>query len=335
MASDGASKDYKFGQKNNWRRAVWNDVLSRTKGREKRECILYLAGPQDLDRTVAMSKGVPGVNLVAIDRAGANVTRARKSGGVAIQGDIHDVLWNWPESRPVCAVLLDFCCGLEVSAAFAMEAVMTRPSMRGVVMMANFMRGRDPSTNKLRSLMASYGDEGGSYLGVCARHRGLQALQLCWVNSMRRRGKPVEEWKRSVWVEFIGRHSPVFRSYRSGPLVMDSVVCQSGVAPEWQVEWLAQRQQRRDEIDAARAKIAKAKGLGVDTSELEASLDEWERDFAASCSKVAVAVEEYDQGMREWRRLYRSNKTVRSRISAAMALRTMRQNGTWPQRKAG
>lgn len=63
----GATRDYDVGPKNHWRRTIWNEILRRTAGQEKEKLILYLAGPQDLDRKVALQKGVPDQNLVAID----------------------------------------------------------------------------------------------------------------------------------------------------------------------------------------------------------------------------------------------------------------------------
>jgi hypothetical protein len=63
----GATRDYDVGRKNHWRRTIWNEILRRTAGQEKQNVVLYLAGPQDLDRTVALQKGVPDQNLVAID----------------------------------------------------------------------------------------------------------------------------------------------------------------------------------------------------------------------------------------------------------------------------
>jgi hypothetical protein len=76
----GATHDYDVGPKNNWRRTIWNEILRRTDGQEKEKLILYLAGPQDLDRKVALQKGVPDQNLVAIDVVMDNVTRVREEG---------------------------------------------------------------------------------------------------------------------------------------------------------------------------------------------------------------------------------------------------------------
>jgi hypothetical protein len=146
--SAGATRDYKKnGRKNNWRRTIWNDVLGRTGGREKRELILYLTGPQDIDRVIAVSKGVPSLNLIGVDLSTKNAKRARRAGVPAIAGDILEVLSAWP-NRPVCAVLLDFCSGLEPWHQDLFKWLAFGP-FRSAVVMANFQRGRDARTSKI------------------------------------------------------------------------------------------------------------------------------------------------------------------------------------------
>jgi len=156
MAKKGATKNYGFGQKNNWRRTIWNEVLSRTAGKEKHQPILYLAGPQDMDRQIAIEKGVPPQNLIAIDRDTANVNSVRDGKAPAIQGDIIDVLWSWPESRPACAVMLDFCCGITWDVAGVYDAFQRKP-LRNAIVMVNFMRGRDAWSNSMREMLSEAG----------------------------------------------------------------------------------------------------------------------------------------------------------------------------------
>jgi hypothetical protein len=75
----GATRDYDVGPKNHWRRTIWNEILRRTAGQEKENLILYLAGPQDLDRKVALQKGVPDQNLVAIPKDTGGVYEQRQT----------------------------------------------------------------------------------------------------------------------------------------------------------------------------------------------------------------------------------------------------------------
>lgn len=260
----GSNRNYKVGPKNNWRRTIWNEVLARTAGREQTELVLYLAGPQDLDREIAEEKGVPRQNLVAIDKSLANVTMVRSGKGApAIQADIYEVLSSWPNDRRVCAVLLDFCCGLELK-AIGVYDTLERPALRSAVVMVNFMRGRDPLTNAIRARLTdpdSYpmspvhmiGGESTFYLSE--KHRALQFLSLhaieLWQALERQHGlaalgavgisldsaRAVElgfsadeqsELMRSAWMVFANRIfvalSPRFFSYKSGSLTFDSAV---------------------------------------------------------------------------------------------------------------
>lgn len=148
----GARKNYKFGQKNNWRRTVWNEVLRRTNGREKDEPILYLAGPQDLDRAIALEKGVPSQNMIAIDLSAENVAAVREKKVPAVAADIHDVLRSWPKNRPVCAVILDYCSGL-TPANIDVYDMFEREPLRNAVVLVNFQRGRDSFTNAIRQAL--------------------------------------------------------------------------------------------------------------------------------------------------------------------------------------
>jgi hypothetical protein len=186
MAKTGSNRDYKSGPKNNWRRSVWNEVLSRTNGREKTEFVLYLAGPQDLDREIAISKGVPAENLIGIDWDQRNVKGVTGKRGCAVAGDALDVLWSWPENRPVCAVLLDFCSGIEFNNAAIYDAF-EKKSLRNAVVMVNFMRGRDPWSNPIRDIQRQAGlmnplwceDASGEMQIVAdASHRGAQFLKF-------------------------------------------------------------------------------------------------------------------------------------------------------------
>lgn len=256
MAS-GARKNYKFGQKNNWRRTVWNEVLRRTNGREKAEPILYLAGPQDIDRAIAVDKGVPEQNLIAIDRDIANVASVRKEKQPALHGDLREILASWPESRPVCAVLIDFCCGLTMDAIDVYDLLERKP-FRNAVVMVNMMRGRDAWSNEMREQIAGgaedyfdmlmavstweYGPQGPPGAECLnEKHRALIWLVYhaidWWATASRYAAKHVagfpgyeEGYEDAAGIMMAGRYfktaDPHFYSYRSGALCFDSVVFQ-------------------------------------------------------------------------------------------------------------
>lgn len=229
--ADGACKDYKFGQKNNWRRAMWNQVLLRTKGKEKTLPILYLAGPQDIDREVACQKGVPSGQMIAIDRSFDNVSRIREGGESAIHADAIEVLLSWPSDRPVAAVLLDFCCGLSRALVLKLNRAVNRPPFAGAVIMVNFMRGRDADSNGIRSAMSEIGNPCLTVNGVrhdSAKHRALQFLLSWWIHLFARSGRAVGEDAEDVFNEFVQAglrvQVPWLWSYQSGNLVFDSAV---------------------------------------------------------------------------------------------------------------
>jgi hypothetical protein len=253
----GATKDYRFGQKNNWRRTVWNEVLRRTDGREKTEPLLYLAGPQDIDRAIGVSKGVPPQNLIAIDTNSQNVQLVRDARAPAVCGDVVDVLWSWPEHKSVCAVLLDFCSGVTWDVAGVYDAFARKP-LRNAVVLVNFMRGRDQWSNQTRTLLTDcglltplwkQGRHGEPELVLDdTKHRGYQFLLFHaldtlmsasgWGSAAAEDGKmpfvyPELDAKGNADPTFVamvcrilGGMRPRFLSYRSGVLTFDSAIFQ-------------------------------------------------------------------------------------------------------------
>lgn len=248
MAKRGSGRDYKFGAKNNWRRAGWNEILRRTEGRERHEPILYLAGPQDLDRQVASQKGVPDQNLIAIDTEQSNIDAVRSGKGPAVRADVLDVLWSWPQRRAVCAVLLDFCSGIESKNVGIYDAFEREP-LRNAIVMVNFQRGRDPWSNQLREALAGaelLDSLVGEFDGVeSPKHRAYQFLLWhawdCVATIAGRgsrtanhagearfpyvpRGDPDRGGFLTMILGFLRQMQPRFFSYKSGDLTFDSVV---------------------------------------------------------------------------------------------------------------
>lgn len=252
MSVDGSTKDYNFGPKNHWRRTQWNEVLRRTKGREKSELVIYLPGSQDIDRTISTAKGVPYSNLVAVDLDTENVAKVRASKGSAIEADLIDVLWSWPDNHPVCAVLMDFCSGLEFNNTAVYDPLARRP-FRNAVAVANFMRGRDSWSNPTRAILEKAGllrdIEFLDGQRVQSTSRALQFLLRHTVEILSiacggvapsapgntQRGKKLEiafiessssehhEYVRMV-LTILKSMRPKFFTYRSGVLTFDSVV---------------------------------------------------------------------------------------------------------------
>ena len=96
----GSTRSYRFGTKNNWRRRIQNEAFRRVGGRYRTDPILYLAGSEDIDREVAIGKGVPAQNMIGIDRCRVNADRIRARGYPCLYGEAGDILEAWPEGRP-------------------------------------------------------------------------------------------------------------------------------------------------------------------------------------------------------------------------------------------
>ncbi len=232
MAKNGATKDYGFGQKNNWRRWLWNEILRRTDGRERNQIVLYLAGRDDLDRRIATAKGVPSENMVAVDRNKSNVDSVRADGNAAICADAIEVLRAWPSTVPVCVIALDFCSGLicREQTRKLYGLILAHPSLNGAVVAVNFMRGRDKNEESeyLRDLWSQVADksEAVSRGLVSEKHRGmafstgfiLHALSVAF-----RSGATMDECKQASQ-PLICTMNPKPFSYKSGSVVFDSVV---------------------------------------------------------------------------------------------------------------
>lgn len=243
--SSGATKDYNFGQKNNWRRTVWNEVLRRARPRVEHHPVLYLAGPQDSDRSIAASKGVPHWNLIGIDRNSGNVERLKSQRRLSIHADALEVLKAWPHTRPVAAVFLDFCSGLEKAILEkSFSDALSRDVFEGSAVVFNFQRGRDSSTNSFREVFVHHrglpGDlPKGYFLDLVSRSQHVRHLSELTQASTNR----ALQWvsfdlivKSAVIAETTGMDGreflspllafmrPSFASYKSGALTFDSVV---------------------------------------------------------------------------------------------------------------
>lgn len=226
MRTTGATHDYTDGPKKHWVRWGWNRVVDRAGVLIKAWPTLYLAGPQDNDRAIAIAKGVPPTNLIAIDRYSPNVGRVRRAGGVAICADAIDVLWAWPAHRPVAAIALDFCCGLERDLARELVFVLCREPFANAVVWLNLLRGRDASTNFLRDDVEQIFDRR-------VKHRGALFFYLMVLfagHALNERGQLKPEITPDVIERAVARkRRPQFNSYKSrgddgGVNVYDSIV---------------------------------------------------------------------------------------------------------------
>lgn len=143
---------YDSGAKQTWRGWQWNRIAERIPKCQRRDAVVvYLVGPDDLDRKAAIGKGFRNRNLIAVDIDHDNVRRVREAGGVAIACNLQDAIAHWPADIKLSAIVADFTCGLSASSYSLWQAALHCFGMRrGTVFSVNLQRGRDPWSNRRR-----------------------------------------------------------------------------------------------------------------------------------------------------------------------------------------
>lgn len=167
MATDNGLSSYTAGQKKNWRRWQWNRIIERLAVPVRDAVVLYLVGPEDVDREVAVAKGFRPENLIAVDIASRNIQRVRAGGGLGICADLNDVIASWPQDWSLDAVVADFCGGFNQAAFRLLDALRFRGASHQTVVSVNLLRGRDPESNEGRSVLKKHGND-----PDLSRHRG-------------------------------------------------------------------------------------------------------------------------------------------------------------------
>jgi hypothetical protein len=217
--------NYKTGRKNNWRRTCWNEIARRVPDR-KNANILILAGEQDLDRPVAISKGFSSNNIIAVDLRKEVVDKLRKEGKLAIHGSIQAAsLILEPD-----VIHADLVCGLREPAFDLMMATLffgwTKP---GTVILCNFQRGREiGETAKLMYLAQDMVKTGA--MGMApeqAKHRGLLffTLMRCKLMGLLEDAGFDKRTIDNVKIACSERMNPYFSSYKSEcGAVFDTVI---------------------------------------------------------------------------------------------------------------
>lgn len=285
----GAQHEYKFGNKNNWRRWVWNRIAERTPNRRD-AVVLYLAGARNLDRPIAVDRGFRAVNMIAIERDADAVTALRASGQLAIRGTLNDVARNMPFTRRIAVLNADLTCGATGEVISLANYLITHPAFAGAVFAFNLLRGRETDERsatlrglirrrqdavrrrarirlhmaELHEFIVSHGEEPSEPVpppmpdeDVEPTHRG-----LVLVGAMI--GKLAVECS-AEHAEFIRElMAPEFRSYASNKQIFDSVVFTSPLreaADEYQRECVKIGAVRVPAKDARREReIARVRG---------------------------------------------------------------------------
>ena len=145
-ATRGSRRTYNNNpQKRHQRRWQANQVLGRLHefDRSPSDCVVSLCGHDDGDRRAFTNKGFDELNFLSVDRLQDNVRRVRGDGGLAVRGELADVIAAWPATPRVCALLLDFCGGLNEGNWHTVRRLDFNPATRGAVVAVNMQRGRD------------------------------------------------------------------------------------------------------------------------------------------------------------------------------------------------
>lgn len=160
--SNGATKNYDFGPKRHWRRTVWNRVKSELSVPASDAVVLYLPGPHDFDREIAIEKGFKDKNLIAIERDSRIVSKLRRDGKLVANCDFIDALNSL--NRPVHFVFGDFCKGVDFSTFKGIfTASQFNKNLENTIFALNFQRGREIDNKAMRDATLDMHD---------SKHRG-------------------------------------------------------------------------------------------------------------------------------------------------------------------
>lgn len=244
-------ESYHSVRKEHYRNWVWNRLAERVKTRRDAK-VLYLVGPEDIDREVARKRGFKSHNLFAVDVSGKAVGNVRGAGGIAIQEEVENVLMTWPDHVDV--VYLDTCDCFTGAKLLLLMCNRAKCVNGETVIAINCMRGREADRyDHLREICKEHGWD--------TKHRGAWAAVhsiLYWLGTCREwltgavddykkvadslGGRvppfdvtvPMSEAQAQAYLEsdafqitadkMMKHMKPEFYSYRSHRVVMDSIV---------------------------------------------------------------------------------------------------------------
>lgn len=217
--------DYKFGAKGNWRRTIWNRIVERIPPwlKIRNAVVVYLAGHQDFDRSIALSKGFMPHNLIAIERDKNVAAILRNKGILVIEGGFADVLRSWRKLR-VDVVFADLCCGatpevVQLSVQFAFAT-----AFADAVIAVNLMRGRETFPDRRQKFLAG-------------QHRGrvlMYATAGAIFDIAKRYYPDTESARRFVWNDIAANFCGWTGSYKSTTgQVFDSAVWRNTGLIKW------------------------------------------------------------------------------------------------------
>jgi len=102
-------KSYRNRQKKNYRGWTYNRIIERLDKKPSKAIVVYLCGPEDIDRTVASWKGFDENNMFAVDMNKKNIQTVRKGRSLAYHGNICQLIYSL--GLQIDVIHADFCCG--------------------------------------------------------------------------------------------------------------------------------------------------------------------------------------------------------------------------------
>lgn len=125
-----------------WRKQVINELISRIRDRKNSICI-GLPSSEDFDRKVLCQKGFKPDNLIGVEIDQNKVNLLRKAGKNIIFDLLEKVIISWPDSPNVSMIIGDFCCGLKEEILDLVMAVTMKKAFEGCAVLLNLQRGRE------------------------------------------------------------------------------------------------------------------------------------------------------------------------------------------------
>jgi len=113
--------------------------------------VLYLSGPDDIDREVALSKGFKNHNLIAIDKEPEYINKVRQAGNLGLCVGLGPVISSWGKEPKINVIIADFCCGITGTVRdFIDDLLLSNGIGAGCILAVNLMRGRDKESKWIR-----------------------------------------------------------------------------------------------------------------------------------------------------------------------------------------
>lgn len=137
-----SAMDYNKGVKRNWRRRIWNLHKANTADQSRALC-LYLAGPKDYDRPIAIDKGFDTRNIIAIERQRSTYEELMQRGVDVIHGDVLSVIGSWPNHVSVQVAHLDLMGCIARSLIDLIHVLFVHPAFATASICVNIQRGRE------------------------------------------------------------------------------------------------------------------------------------------------------------------------------------------------